>query len=142
MTAVVKTGPMLAAACVMLFLSGCADIGTRAKATANAVPIPDLQSVAGKWDGLMKRRPRTRGDDYVTVTIGEDGTYRFVSARIIGVFSGTGTLQLVDGKLRIEGARGHATFTLYERGGEQVLMVEGLDTTNDYQYRAELTRVR
>ncbi len=142
MNAVVRSCLWLVAACAMLSMSGCADVGTHVKAPANAVPIPDMQSVAGKWDGLMKRRPRTRGDDYVTLTIGRDGTYEFASARIVGVFGGSGTLQLVDGKLRSEGKRGHATYTLYDRDGEQVLMVEGLDTTNDYQYQAELTRTR
>ncbi len=142
MTAVLKTGLVLAAACAMLTVSACADRGAHVKAPTKAVPISDLHSVAGKWDGLMKRRPRTRGDDYVMLTIGPDGNYEFVSTRVVGVFGGTGTLQLVDGKMRSEGERGHATYTLYDRDGEQILMVEGLDTTNDYEYRAELKRAR
>lgn len=142
MTAVLKTGLVLAAACAMLSMSACADVGTHVKAPTKAVSIPEIQSVAGKWDGLLKRRPRTRGDDYVMLTIRPDGTYEFASARTIGVFGGTGTLQLMDGKLRSEGEQGHATYTLHERAGEQVLMVEGIDTTNDYKYRAELTRTR
>lgn len=142
MKGVVHSVLLLAAACAMLSMSACTDVGTHVKVPTSAVPIPDLESVAGKWDGLMKRRPRTGADDYVTLTIGRDGTYEYGSTRVIGAFAGTGVLRLVDGKLRSEGERGHATYTLYERGGEQVLMVEGLDTTNDYEYRAELTRAR
>jgi len=41
--------------------------------------VSDFKSIAGKWEGLLIRNPRTRDDDWVTVTIGETGTVEFAS---------------------------------------------------------------
>lgn len=133
---------LLAAAGAMLSVSACANVGTHREPPTTIVPIEDIRTVTGTWNGLLKRRPRDRGDDFVTVSIHGDGTYEFASTRAIGMFSGTRSLKLEDGRLQEESDDGYAIFTLYDRDGEQVMMVEALDKRNDYRYRAELTRAQ
>jgi hypothetical protein len=57
--------------------------------------------------------------------IGADGAYEFASFREIGVFHGTGTLQLRENRLFLEGQRGgRATFTLYAEAGRRLLRAD------------------
>ena len=59
--------------------------------------------------------------------ISADGSYEFASFREIGVFQGSGTLQLRAGQLFLEGQRGgRATFTLYAENGRRLLRVDGV----------------
>jgi len=48
---------------------------TNAAAPVHPVSISTFQSVAGKWAGIMRTTPRSREDDWITVTIREDGAY-------------------------------------------------------------------
>lgn len=74
----------------------------------------------------------------MTLAIGNDGSYDFMSMRTIGIFHGKGIFTIADGKLRAEGERGSAIVTLYEDGGRRRLKIEG--ATNDgVQYSADLT---
>src|SRR4051794_19619872 len=68
--------------------------------------VTDFKNVAGKWEGLLVRNPRTRDDDWVTLVLGDTGTYEFVSYRQIGVFAGKGKLVLNDGKLSAKSEKG------------------------------------
>jgi hypothetical protein len=104
--------------------------------------VTDFKSVAGKWEGLLVRNPRTRDDDWVTVVIGETGTYEFVSYRMIGVFSGKGKLVLTDGKLSAKSEKGgQMTLQLFTDSGspERMLRAEAKDSEG-YQYWADLKR--
>jgi len=104
--------------------------------------VADFKSVAGKWEGLLVRNPRTRDDDWVTVVISETGTYEFVSYREIGVFAGKGKLVLTDGKLSAKSAKG-AQMTLQllaDSGGpERILRAEAKDSEG-FHYWADLKR--
>jgi len=95
---------------------------------STAVGIVDFKSVAGVWEGLLSglAGPRSQGD-WVMMRIGEDGSYEFASFREIGVFQGSGTLQLSDGRLFLEGPRGgKAAFTLYAESGRRLLRAEAV----------------
>lgn len=87
------------------------------------IPVTDVKSVAGRWAGTLARDTSSR-EDWVRLTINPDGTYEFSSARQIGVLSGKGTLSVKDGKLVGEGPRGTSVYTLYERAGKEVLIVD------------------
>jgi hypothetical protein len=65
-------------------------------------------------------------DDWVDVTITPDGKYDFGIYRTIGVFDGTGTFTLSDGTLKSRGARGSATYTLYQGANRRLLQVQGV----------------
>jgi hypothetical protein len=112
--------PLLLAAIAMV-LGACAGVGTDA---LTAVPITDFKQVAGKWGGLVTGIS-AQHDDWVDVTIMPDGKYNFGIYRTVGVFGGTGTFTLSDGKLQSRGDRGSATYTLYESGAKRVLQVQG-----------------
>ena len=102
--------------------------------------VTDFKSVAGKWEGLLVRNPRTRDDDWVTLVIGETGAYEFVSYRMIGVFAGKGKLVLTDGKLTAKSDKGgQMTLQLYADSGspERILRAEAKDGEG-FSYWADL----
>lgn len=104
--------------------------------------IADFKSVAGTWEGLLVRNPRTRDDDWVTLVIGETGTYEFRSYRMIGVFAGKGKLVLTDGKLSAKSEKGgQMTLQLYTdpEHPERLLRAEARDS-GGFHYWADLKR--
>ena len=104
------------------------------------VPVTEVKSVAGHWAGTLARDTSSR-EDWVRVTIEEDGTYDFSSSRTIGVLTGKGKLSVKDGKLVGEGPRGTTVYTLYDRGGKQVLIVDAR-LHDGATYSAVLSRAR
>src|SRR5262245_49049147 len=102
------------------------------------VPIANVSSVAGKWEGVMRRRPpERRDDDWVTVVIEPSGSYRFSSVRTIGVFSGEGEFTVDEGKLKVRSERGTIEANLYEAGDRR--MLKAIGRTNDgIEYHAEV----
>ncbi len=132
---------MVCAALLSLLVSGCQSSGPAPQQQWNAVSIESFESVAGKWAGLMVRTPRTRHDDWVRVTIGDDGRYEFVSYRTIGVLSGRGQFTLAGGKLTVTTDRGTATGSLWESDGKRMLRVTGVQDDGK-DYAAELTPSR
>jgi hypothetical protein len=105
------------------------------------VPISDLSSVAGKWDGLIRAVPHQRRDDWVTVTIASDGRYEFSSLRTIGVFSGGGQFALDEGKLLSKSERGTVEAVLYEAGVLRMLKAKGR-AADGTEYTAEVKPVK
>jgi hypothetical protein len=100
-------------------------------------PITDVSEVAGKWDGLMRRIPPERRDDWVTVAIAPDGRYEFSSLRTIGVFTGHGEFSLIDGKLQSKSERGTVEAVLYQAGGQRMLKAKGR-AADGTEYTAEV----
>ena len=108
---------------------------------STAVGIADFKSVAGVWDGILHGlpSPRSRYDgDWIMLRIGDDGSYEFASFREIGVFRGSGTLRLSEGRLFLEGPRGRATLTLYADDGRRLLRADGV-SDDGLKLTAELT---
>jgi hypothetical protein len=126
--------PLLLAAIATL-LGACAGMGPTDALTA--VPITDFKMVAGKWGGLVSGIT-AQHDDWIDVTITPDGKYNFGIYRTVGVFGGTGTFTLSDGKLQSRGDRGSATYTLYQSGAKRVLQVQGA-LSDGRQVSAKLT---
>lgn len=119
---------------VALVIVGCQSSTHEAKGHWNAQSIESFRSVAGKWAGIMVRAPKAPQDDWVRVTISDDGHYEFSSVRMIGVFSGQGQFTLADGKLTVTTERGAATGTLWVTDGRRMLrflgrMKDGTDYT-------------
>jgi len=116
---------------------GCAPIESPPPPPSTPVSMSTFKSAAGKWAGILKATPRLKVDDWVTLTVRDDGSYDFVSARTIGIFRGQGAFTLIDGTLRTETERGWGMATLYEEGGRRMLKVEGA-TKDGVQYSADL----
>ncbi len=95
---------------VVALLAGCASLPP-------AKPISDVKSLAGKWEGYTTNQ---RGTFPLTLTIKEGGSYSaFVPAANTTV---TGTMQVIDGKVRFRTADGATgTTTLHEGGGKRIL---------------------
>ena len=100
-------------------------------------PIADVADVAGKWDGLMRRIPRDRRDDWVTVAIAPDGRYEFSSLRTIGVFTCDGEFAVNDGKLLSKSERGTVEAVLYQAAGQRMLKARGR-AADGTEYTAEV----
>ena len=100
-------------------------------------PIVDVADVAGKWDGLMRRIPPDRRDDWVTVAIAPDGRYEFSSLRTIGIFTGHGEFELKDGKLLSKSDRGTVEAALYQAAGQRMLKAKGR-AADGTEYTAEV----
>ena len=116
---------------------GCAPVEPLPPPPSTPVSVSAFKSAAGKWAGILKATPRLKRDDWVTLTIRDDGSYDFVSVRTIGIFQGQGTFTLIDGKLKGETERGSTIATLYEEGGRRMLKVEWA-TKDGVQYSADL----
>lgn len=122
----------------MAGLAGCAPVEPLPPPPTTPVSIATFESATGKWSGILRSIPALRHDDWVTLTIGNDGSYEFVSIREIGIFQGKGTFTILDGKLRAETERGSSVVTLYKDGGRRMLKVEAA-TKDGVQYSAQLT---
>jgi hypothetical protein len=116
---------------------GCAPVEPLPPPPSTPVSVSAFKSAAGKWAGILKATPRLKGDDWVTFTIRDDGSYDFVSVRTIGIFQGQGTFTLIDGKLKTETEEGRTVATLYEEGGRRMLKVQWA-TEDGVQYSADL----
>lgn len=105
------------------------------------VPISGYEKIAGKWEGLSKRVPDMRDDAWVVLTISESGHFNFASNRATGLLLGTGTLHIHDGEVFGKAGTGSATFTLHDRAGKRVLVIEA--ALNDgYHYYLEMTPIK
>ncbi len=107
----------------IFLLTACGEMQFPKDRPTKAVGISNFKSVAGNWSGRLRRIPKQSGDNFVEITITEEGRWKFAAARTIGVFSGGGNLTIQDGKLVAQDAKGRATFTLYEEGGKRMLVV-------------------
>jgi hypothetical protein len=116
-------------------------LAASAKVQLSPTAITDIKTVAGKWEGIMIRTPRSRNDDWVNVSIQDSGDYEFASYREIGVFSGKGTLTLKDGKAVSQGEKGSVTVQLFtdKAKGQSMLKAEGKGK-DGVSYRAELKK--
>jgi hypothetical protein len=120
--------PSLLAALLVGFaatLVGCA-------AASNPVVVSDIKTVTGTWQGIVY--PNSELDPYrVTLTIRDDGTYDVVSAarQSLGTSRGNGTVEIRDGRLIMEGARGRGVGrVLKDRDGNLTMIVDATLSDN------------
>ena len=118
-------------------LAACATLTAPEQPPTAPIVISDMNMVTGKWQGMVIREPFQR--DWAELTIHEDGRFEYVSYRqYLGIAKGGGMLKLTDGKLTSATERGQATYTLVERSGQHMLIVEAL-SKQGLRYSAELT---
>ena len=142
MTRLKKSFEMIATIIAVHGIVACSLMAPEERRQLKPATISDFKSVAGTWEGLLVRNPRTRDDDWVTLVIGETGTYEFRSYRMIGVFAGKGKLVLADGKLSAKTEKGgQMTLQLYTdaESPERLLRAEARDS-GGFHYWADLKR--
>jgi hypothetical protein len=133
---------MIAVIVAVQVMVACSLMASKETRQWQPIAIADFKSVAGKWQGLLVRNPRTRDDDWVTFVISETGAYEFASYRMIGVFAGKGKLVLTDGKLSAKSEKGgQMTLQLYGDSGssERMLRAEAKDSEG-FHYWVDLKR--
>jgi len=137
-----KRGLELTAIIVAMHVVVACSMGSKETRQWQPTAIGDFKNVAGKWEGLLVRNPRTRDDDWVTFVIGETGTYEFASYRMIGVFAGSGKLVLTDGKLTAKTDKGgQMTLQLYADSGSSERMLRAIANDGEgFHYWADLKR--
>jgi hypothetical protein len=134
----IQLSAFVALSFVAMLMVACADPRPAPRIQWSPMPIPEIKAVAGKWEGLLKRLPRARQDDWVELTITEDGRYKFASYRLSGAFKGSGSTTLQDGILREVSEAGTITFTLYQANGQRMLKADGT-TSDGLRYIADMT---
>jgi hypothetical protein len=105
------------------------------------IPISGFDQVAGKWEGLSKRVPDMRDHAWVILIISEKGFFHFASNRATGLLLGTGTLHIHDGEVFGKTGNGSATFTLHDKAGKRVLVVEAVLNDGNHYY-LEMTPIK
>jgi hypothetical protein len=110
---------------ILLVHAGCASGTAGAAGRGTQIPVTAVGSVVGRWAGLSDLPGHRNDDQYVEVTVRNDGTYEATSARTIGFMDARGRVRLSDGRLLIQGNDGaHGTATLYSADGQRILLVE------------------
>ncbi len=98
------------------------------------IPISTFDQVAGKWEGLSKRMPDMRDHARVVVIISENGHINFISDRGTRLLLGTGTLTILKGKVFGKTGGGTGTFTLHDKAGNRVLVLEAARNDGNHFY--------
>jgi hypothetical protein len=108
---------------LLIGLGGCASAG--GSATPTPVAVSAVESVAGKWAGLLTIAGGRDREDFVEVAVDGNGTYRASTARTIGLLDTQGTVTASGGRLIVKGASGgQGTAVLYAQPPpEQRLLV-------------------
>jgi hypothetical protein len=110
---------------LLLAHAGCASATRGEAGSGTPVRVSDIGSVAGRWAGIGDLPGHRNDEQFIEVTLRDDGTYEATSARTIGFMDARGRVQVRDGRLLIEGANGaRGTATLYDGGGQRTLVVQ------------------
>jgi hypothetical protein len=110
---------------LLLAHAGCASATRGDAGSGTPVRVSDIGSVAGRWAGIGDLPGHRNDEQFIEVTLRDDGTYEATSARTIGFMDARGRVQVSDGRLLIEGANGaRGTATLYDGGGQRTLVVQ------------------
>jgi hypothetical protein len=104
-------------------LIGCASAGP-----LTPVAVSDVKSVAGTWKGVVYRSSFEPA--YVALTIREDGSYDVEFRQTFGSH-GKGTIVISEGRLILEGEKGHGMGTLLTNpAGDRFMNIEAVLSDN------------
>lgn len=116
-------------------LAGCASLGP-----VTPVSVSDIKAVVGTWKGVVYRSSEFE-PEYVTLTIRADGSYDVVSAQEpIGVSRGRGKIVISEGRLIIEGEKGHGVGTLLRDPAGNLMMEVHATMSDNSTLSAKLSR--
>ena len=119
---------------------GCASRSSSSSSSAGSpsamASTPDVQRLVGRWDGWMKGATGVTAP--VQVMVNPDGTY----TSQMGATSGSGTFQVVDGRIVTKGHLSGSAFgadrqsvvTVVEKSGRPVITGEGRNDAGPYSY--------
>jgi hypothetical protein len=139
MKKVTKAWSLLTLGWLAATIFGCGAL--QSQPASRVIPISTFEQVAGKWEGLSKRMPDMRDHAQVIVIITEKGHVNFVSDRGTGLLLGTGALTILDGKMFGKTGSGTGTFTLHDKAGNFVLVLEAALNDGNHYY-LEMTSMK
>jgi hypothetical protein len=87
------------------------------------IAVSDVKSLAGKWAGLAVG-PGSNQQDYIEMTIREDGSYDVLTRRTVGTLRGNGTIVIREGRIIMQGGKGRGVGSLMGERGERVMKVD------------------
>ena len=105
-------------------LAACAGLRTPQHTSLTPVPIAEIKTTEGTWEGLVThaRTGKDSGRIVVVLTSHDTyGTYSFGGATAKGPLVGTGRVTLQNGRLSSEMGQRVVDFTLCLRGSENVM---------------------
>lgn len=120
-----------------VWMAGCAPTAPVPPPPSTPVVLSTVAQAAGTWSGILRTIPRSRNDDWLTLTIRENGTYHFESVRTIGIMQGDGTFTVLDGRLRMDKEGAWITGQLYADDSRRRLTIEA-ESKDGVHYAADL----
>ena len=116
-------------------LVGCASFGP-----ITPVAVSDIKEVTGIWKGIVYTKSESE-PNYVTLTIREDGSYDVQSTQeLVGSTRGRGKIKVSEGRLIIEGDRGHGVGRVLRDSAGSLTMEVDATLSDNSTLSAKLSR--
>lgn len=139
--AVVSSFRKYAGPLVIGLSAACTGIPVQQDPTWNIVPITDVRMVVGDWEGALKKNGALLAEGSARLMIRANHTFLFAAQTADDIAVGTGTVAIVDGRLIEDTDRRAITFTLYDRKGNVVLVVDATKRQTQDRYYGEFMRI-
>ena len=120
----------------LLSLTGCS---RQPPQPAIQVPVSDIRTVTGEWEGAIRTIPQMRFRASVFLIINEKGLYNFVVEDSAAIGLGSGMLSIEDGMLVSSSHGRQVRMRLYDRNGQQIL-VGPVRNAKGEDFHVEVTR--
>lgn len=125
---------------VLGILTGCSSGPVQGDPSWRLVPVTDVASVVGEWEGVVKKE-RNVLPGSVHLMIRENGTYLFTGQHAGTVAVGSGFLESRDGRLIGNTDRRAVTLSLYDHKGKAVLHVDSTNHETGERFHGEFTKI-
>jgi len=131
---------VLASLLLLGVLGGCSSKPAHHESKWPLVPIQDLSTVVGEWQGVVMKERRIMPAGEVKLMIRENGTYLFVGQTASDMVLGTGNLEVRDG--RLEGGSDLRTVngTLHDKKGKPLLFIQAANRQTGDRFYGEFKK--
>lgn len=125
--------------CVILV--ACSSKPARYESKWPLVPIQNLNTVVGEWQGVVMKERHIMPAGEVKLMIRENGTYLFVGQTASDMVLGTGNVEVKDGRLEGGSDLRSVVITLHDKKGTPLLFIEAANRQTGDRYHGEFTKV-
>jgi hypothetical protein len=133
---------LFAGVLVCVAVAACSSKPARYESKWPLVPIQNLNTVVGEWQGVVMKERQILPAGEVKLMIRENGTYLFVGQTASDMVLGTGNIEVRDG--RLEGGSDLRTVsgTLHDKKGKPLLFIEAANRQSGDRYHGEFTKIQ
>lgn len=121
-------------------LVGCSSKPAHYESKWPLVPIQNLNTVVGEWQGVVMKERRVVPAGEVKLMIRENGTYLFVGQTASDMVLGTGNVEVRDGRLEGGSDLRTITGTLHDKKGKPLLFIVAANRQTGDRFHGEFTR--